>query len=148
MQFGENQQFDRFTANARRSLIAAQEFALGTGSVYIGSEHLLLGILSVKSSLAWQILDSFGIDSDKIEITMNILGREPRVAQIGLSSNAKKSLENAVLAARDFNSNYIGTEHILYGILSLKNSEAAGSIPKQISFPRTYPDFSIASLIS
>ena len=124
MQFGESHQFDKFTPNARRALVAAQEMALGSGSAYIGSEHILLGLLSVRSSMAWQILDSFGVDSDKIEITMNILGQTQKLPQIGLSENAKKTLEGAVLAARNFGSPNIGTEHLLYGLLLQKDSEA------------------------
>jgi len=122
--FSGGGQFDKFTDNAKRALINAQEIAGEIGLGYIGTEHLLLGLLEVRGSLAAEILSGFGIDPDKIEITMSLMQSGRRESGFGLSANAKRALEEAMAVAQGFRHLAVGSEHILYGLLSNRENEA------------------------
>ncbi len=120
----EYKQFDKFTANAKKALIAAQKEAKKLGNSYIGTEHLLLGILVQKRSLGADILGSFGVDLEKLYLVLDFTpgGIVETKTKKGLSLHAKKAIEIAVDMARKYNHFYIGTEHLLLGLLSQKNS--------------------------
>jgi ATP-dependent Clp protease ATP-binding subunit ClpC len=117
-------QFDKFTGNAKKALIAAQKEAKRLGNFYIGTEHLLLGILIQRRSLGADILGSFGVDLEKLYLVLDFTpgGISETKTKKGLSSHAKRAIEIAVDIARKYDHLYIGTEHLLLGILSQKNS--------------------------
>ena len=119
--------FERFTPRARRSVVAAQEEARGLGHNYIGSEHVLLGLLSEPESLAARALAPFGISlaSTREEVAAKVgAGTEPMKGHIPFTPRAKKVLELALREALQLHHNYIGTEHILLGLIGEK--EGAG----------------------
>ncbi len=114
------------TDNARISLHHAGVIAQGYGSAYIGTEHLLLGVLAQGSSVGAKLLADAGVTLDRAESALNMT---PRTLVIdtgakGLSETAKLTLKMGWEIAREFNQDYLGTEHILYSILSQKNARA------------------------
>jgi len=119
--------FERFTSRARRSVVAAQEEARGLGHNYIGTEHVLLGLLSEPEGLAARALGPFGISiaSTREEVAAKVgAGTEPMKGHIPFTPRAKKVLELALREALQLHHNYIGTEHILLGLI--REKEGAG----------------------
>ena len=119
--------FERFTPRARRSVVAAQEEARGLGHNYIGSEHVLLGLLSEPEGIAARALGPFGISlaSAREEVAAKVgAGTEPMKGHIPFTPRAKKVLEMALREALQLHHNYIGTEHILLGLI--REKEGAG----------------------
>lgn len=114
------------TDNARSSLQHADGIARSLGSAYIGTEHLLLGVLSQKSSVASQLLTGAGVTLDRAKLSLNLTPRALVVSTgaKGLSETAKLTLKLSWDIAQEFNQDYCGTEHILYSILSQKNARA------------------------
>src|SRR5215813_6153954 len=112
--------FERFTSRARRSVVAAQEEARTLGHNYIGTEHVLLGLLSEPEGLAARALGPFGISlaSAREEVAAKVgTGAEPMKGHIPFTPRAKKVLELALREALQLHHNYIGTEHILLGLI-------------------------------
>lgn len=114
------------TDNARSSLQQADGIARSLGSAYIGTEHLLLGVLSQKSSVAAQMLTNAGVTLERAKLSLSLTPRALVVSTgaKGLSETAKLTLKLSWDIAQEFNQNYCGTEHILYGILTQKNARA------------------------
>ncbi|MFA7308519.1 MAG: ATP-dependent Clp protease ATP-binding subunit [Patescibacteria group bacterium] len=115
--------FDRFTNNAKRALSIAHNISQDLGAEQVGTEHVLLSLLSEKIGMAYEILTSFGVDFERIEMAMHLLMRHQdaghtRTNQQGLNPQMRKALEVAIVTAKNFNHFYVGTEHILYGILA------------------------------
>jgi ATP-dependent Clp protease ATP-binding subunit ClpC len=121
-----NNQFEKFSQNAKKALVTAQKEARRTGSPYIGTEHLLLGILLQKQSLGAEILNNFGIRLEKLYLVLEIATRNMGEVKTktGLSKVAKRSIEQAVDVARRYGHPYIGTEHLLLGLVSQKDSSS------------------------
>lgn len=119
-------QFEKFSPDAKRALISAQREASRIGSHYIGTEHILVGILSQKQSLGAEILRSFGVTLEKIYLVLDIAPRSlgELKTETGLSNNAKKTIEQATDLARKYGHFYIGTEHLILGLLSDKESSS------------------------
>lgn len=126
----EGQDFQEFmnhlTENARESLRHAGAIAQGFGSAYVGTEHLLLGVLAQDTSMGAKLLEGAGVTLDKARLALNLT---PHTIVIGmgakgLSETAKLTLKMAYDVAQDFNQDFCGTEHILYSILSQKNARA------------------------
>jgi ATP-dependent Clp protease ATP-binding subunit ClpC len=116
--------FERFTPRARRSVVAAQEEARGLGHNYIGTEHVLLGLLSEPEGIAARALGPFGISlaSTREEVAAKVgTGTEPMKGHIPFTPRAKKILELALREALQLHHNYIGTEHILLGLIREKD---------------------------
>lgn len=114
------------TENARTSLYHADSIARGYGSSFIGTEHLLLGVLAQGSSVGAKVLADAGITLDRAEVALNL---KPVAASMNtgvnvLSETAKTTLKMSWQIAQEFNQDYLGTEHILYSILSQKNARA------------------------
>ena len=112
--------FDKFTERARRVLTLAQEEAQRFNHNYIGTEHLLLGLVRVGDGVAAKVLNNLGIELSKVRSAVEfIIGRgEKSVSgEIGLTPRAKKVIELAVEEARRLNHSYIGTEHLLLGLV-------------------------------
>ncbi len=114
------------TDNALQSLRHADAIARTANSAYVGTEHLLLGVLAQESSIGAKILGGAGITLDRAQIALNITPKNVMVnmGAKGLSETAKLTLRMAYDISQDFNQDYCGTEHILYSILSQKNARA------------------------
>lgn len=116
----------RLTDNAKTSLEYAGAISRGYGSAYIGTEHLLLGVLSQGSSVGAKVLADVGITLDRAELALNLTPRALVVSTgtRGLSETAKLTLKMSWNIAQEFNQEYLGTEHLLYSILTQKNARA------------------------
>ena len=121
--------FDKFTERARRVLTLAQEEAQRFNHNYIGTEHLLLGLVREGDGVAAKVLANLGIELNKVRSAVEfIIGRGDRavMGEIGLTPRAKKVIELAVDEARRLNHHYIGTEHVLLGLVREGEGIAAG----------------------
>lgn len=116
----------QFTDHARNSLQRAELIAKGLGSSYIGTEHLLLGVLSQPSSVGAQLLQEAGVTLDRAQTALNLTPRTLLVGTglRGLSETAKLTLKMSWDVAQEFHQEYCGTEHILYSILTQQNARA------------------------
>ncbi|MCJ7668482.1 MAG: ATP-dependent Clp protease ATP-binding subunit, partial [Anaerolineae bacterium] len=111
--------FDRFTKRARRVLALAQEEAQRLNHNYIGTEHLLLGLVREESGVAARVLKNLGVEPDALRKAVEeMIGRGERKVQgkIGLTPRTKRVIELAVDEARRLGHHYIGTEHLLLGL--------------------------------
>ncbi len=121
--------FDRFTERARKVLSLAQEEAQRFQHNYIGTEHILLGLVREGEGVAARVLESLGVELYKVRQAVEfIIGRGDRIVlgEIGLTPRAKKVIELAVDEARRLNHHYIGTEHLLLGLVREGEGIAAG----------------------
>ena len=121
--------FEKFSERARRVLSLAQEEAQRFNHNYIGTEHILLGLVRETEGVAARVLSNLGVDLNKVRSAVEfIIGRGERPAQgeIGLTPRAKKVVELAVDEARRMNHTYIGTEHLLIGLLREGEGVASG----------------------
>src|SRR3989338_5538592 len=117
----------RLTNNALHSLKHADAIARASGSAYIGTEHLLLGVLAQSSSMGARILEGAGVTLDRARLALNLTPKTLVISMggKGLSETAKLTLKMAWEIAQEFNQDHCGTEHILYSILSQKNARAS-----------------------
>jgi ATP-dependent Clp protease ATP-binding subunit ClpC len=117
---------NHLTNNALQSLKHADAIARSFGSAYIGTEHLLLGVLAQDGSMGSKILADAGITLDRARLALNMTPKTliVNVGAKGLSETAKLTLRMAYDIAQDYAQDYCGTEHILYSILSQKNARA------------------------
>jgi ATP-dependent Clp protease ATP-binding subunit ClpC len=125
----ERERFDKFTERARKVLSLAQEEAQRFNHNYIGTEHLLLGLVREGEGVAAQVLSTLGVELNKVRSAVEfIIGRGERIVlgEIGLTPRAKKVIELAVDEARRLNHHYIGTEHLLLGLVREGEGIAAG----------------------
>jgi ATP-dependent Clp protease ATP-binding subunit ClpA len=112
--------FERFTDQARRVVVVAQEESRKLGHDYIGTEHILLGILGAGQSVAVQALASLGVSLEAARQQVEeIVGRDSHQVSghIPFTPRAKKVLELSLREALQLGHNYIGTEHILLGLI-------------------------------
>ncbi len=124
-----NDKFDKFTERARKVLSLAQEEAQRFNHNYIGTEHLLLGLVREGDGVAAKVLNNLGVELNKVRSAVEfIIGRGDRIVlgEIGLTPRAKKVIELAVDEARRLNHHYIGTEHLLLGLVREGEGIAAG----------------------
>jgi len=111
--------FDRFTKRARRVLALAQEEAQRLNHNYIGTEHLLLGLVREESGVAARVLKDLGVEPETLRKAIEeMIGRGERkvLGKIGLTPRTKRVIELAVDEARRLGHHYIGTEHLLLGL--------------------------------
>ena len=121
--------FEKFSERARRVLSLAQEEAQRFNHNYIGTEHILLGLVRETEGVAARVLSSLAVDLSKIQSAVEFIigrGEKPTQGEIGLTPRAKKVVELAVDEARRMNHTYIGTEHLLIGLLREGEGVAAG----------------------
>lgn len=121
--------FDKFTERARRVLSLAQEESQRFQHNYIGTEHLLLGLVREGDGVAAIVLSNLGVKLDEVRKAVEfIIGRGDRIVlgEVGLTPRAKKVIELAVDEARRLNHHYIGTEHLLLGLVREGEGIAAG----------------------
>jgi len=120
---------DLFTKRARHVLTLAQEEAQRFQHNYIGTEHLLLGLVREEEGIAAQVLSNLGIEVDQVRHAVEaIIGRGERLVlgELGLTPRAKKVMELAMDEARRLNHRFIGTEHLLLGLIREGEGIAAG----------------------
>ena len=117
---------DHLTDNAKHSLQHAEGIARSFGSAYIGTEHILLGVLAQQSSIGAKILEAVGLTLDRAKIALDLTPKTMviQVGSRGLSETAKLTLKMSWEVAQEFNQEYCGTEHIIYSILNQKNARA------------------------
>ena len=118
----------RFTDDAQRVLSFAQEAALELGHDYVGTEHVLIGLIKVKNGVAAKALNELGLSAETIiEDVEEHIGRgNKKVSSVYMTPRVKHVLELAVEVANHMNHNYVGTEHILLGLLSDGGGVAVG----------------------
>jgi len=113
--------FERFSDRARKVLTRAQGEAQRLGHGYIDTEHILLGLVEEETGIASKVLVNLGIASTKVRSAVEFVvgkgGKQTSGVEISLAPQAKRAIELAVDEARHFSSNYIGTEHLLLGLL-------------------------------
>jgi ATP-dependent Clp protease ATP-binding subunit ClpC len=121
--------FEKFTEKARGALTQAQDEAYHLNHNYIGTEHILLGILRQQNGVANKVLVNLGADLGKIRTGVELIigkGKEPVTGEIGLTPRAKRVIELAIDEARHLGHDYVGTEHLLLGLLHEGGGVAAG----------------------
>ena len=118
----------RFTDDAQRVLSFAQEVALELGHDYVGTEHVLIGLIKVKNGVAAKALNELGLSAETIiEDVEEHIGRgNKKASSVYMTPRVKHVLELAVEVANHMNHNYVGTEHILLGLLSDGGGVAVG----------------------
>ena len=118
----------RFTDDAQRVLSFAQEAALELGHDYVGTEHVLIGLIKVKNGVAAKALNELGLSAETIiEDVEEHIGRgNKKASSVYMTPRVKHVLELAVEVANHMNHNYVGTEHILLGLLSDGGGVAVG----------------------
>jgi ATP-dependent Clp protease ATP-binding subunit ClpC len=112
--------FEKFSERARRVLTVAQEEARNLNHSYIGTEHILLGLVREEEGVAARVLTNLGISLSKVRSAVEFIigrGEKPTTGETGLTPRAKKVIELAIDEARQLGHNYIGTEHLLLGLL-------------------------------
>jgi ATP-dependent Clp protease ATP-binding subunit ClpC len=121
--------FEKFSERARRALTRAQEEAQRFGHNYIDTEHILLGLIAEEDSVASKVLANLGVLPNKIRAAVEfVVGRGERsaIGEVGLTPRAKRVIELAVDEARRLSHSYIGTEHLLLGLLRDREGAAVG----------------------
>jgi ATP-dependent Clp protease ATP-binding subunit ClpC len=123
--------FERFTDRARRVVVLAQEEARLLDHDYIGTEHILLGLIHEGEGVAAQALASLDIDIDAVRRAVEQIvprGESAPYGHIPFTPRAKKVLELSLREAIQFGHNYIGTEHILLGLIREREGAAAKAL--------------------
>jgi ATP-dependent Clp protease ATP-binding subunit ClpC len=121
--------FDKFTDRARKVLTLAQDEAQRFNHNYLGTEHLLLGLVREGEGVAARVLENMNVELSKVRTAVEfIIGRgdRPVVGEVGLTPRAKRVIELAIDEARRLGHNYIGTEHLLLGLVREGEGIAAG----------------------
>ncbi|MCL2679482.1 MAG: ATP-dependent Clp protease ATP-binding subunit [Dehalococcoidia bacterium] len=121
--------FDKFSERARRVLSLAQEEAQRLNHNYIGTEHILLGLVKEEEGVAARVLVNMGVILPKMRSAVEYVigpGEKASSASTGLTTRAKRVIELAIDEARQMGHNYIGTEHLLLGLLREADGVAAG----------------------
>src|SRR5438093_423252 len=142
--------FDKFTERARRVLTLAQEEAQRFNHNYIGTEHLLLGLVREGEGVAARVLENMNVELSKVRTAVEfIIGRgdRPVVGEVGLTPRAKRVIELAIDEARRLGHNYIGTEHLLLGLVREGEGIAAGVLPETLADKRVLT-LDIGSLVA
>ena len=111
--------FGRFTERAQRVLVLAQEEARSINHNFIGTEHLLLGLIREGEGIAFRVLESLGVKADTIRKQLDkVIGRGDKPpTTISYTPRAKKVIELAIEEGRNLGHNYVGTEHLLLGLI-------------------------------
>jgi len=121
--------FERFTERARRTIVLAREEAIRLGNPYLGTEHILLGLIKKEDTTAVKILREYNLELDEIrfeiERRMSRQIVKPEMGEIPFTARAKKVLELAIEEAKAMDHNYIGTGHLMLGLI--REGEGIGS---------------------
>src|SRR5688572_20035971 len=111
--------FDKFTERARKVLQLSQEEAQRFNHNYIGTEHLLVGMVREDEGVAAKALGKLGVDLNRVRAALEFVvgaGEQPVTGDIGLTPGAKTMIEQAIVEARRLDAEYVGTEHLLLGL--------------------------------
>ena len=125
--------FERFTDRARRVVVLAQDEARMLNHDYIGTEHILLGLIHEGQGVAARALESLGISLEAVRQQVQEIigqGQQPPPGHIPFTPRAKKVLELSLREAQELDHNYIGTEHILLGLIREGKGVAAQVLAK------------------
>jgi len=125
--------FDRFTPNAKLALQLAEQEAKNMKSMYIGTEHLLLGLLGIPKSLGFSILTGAGVTHENVRILLKAeksSDNEGQNVKHGLSLSLNTVIEQSVMIAHKFRHGSIGTEHLLYALISNGQNAATTLLEK------------------
>jgi len=117
---GSMDRFDKFDEGARRALTLAQDEASQLHHYYIGTEHILLGLIREREGLAARALTSLGVDLEKVRTAVTFIigeGRGATGGEVGLNPRAKRVIELAIEESRRLGSDHIGTGHLLLGLV-------------------------------
>jgi ATP-dependent Clp protease ATP-binding subunit ClpC len=130
--------FERFTQRARHVVVLAQEEARRLNHNYIGTEHILLGLLGEPESVAGIVLAGFGITRERVRAEVEELvgtGKKAPAGHIPFTPRAKKTLELALREALGLKHSYIGTEHILLGLIREGDGVAVQILSRHAALP-------------
>jgi ATP-dependent Clp protease ATP-binding subunit ClpC len=126
--------FDRFTDDAKRSMNLARQAAQRLHHHYLGTEHILFGILEADDSVSRNVLTELGVDRASLHRELELLvksgGKSVEQGQLPFTLRAKKVLELAMEAARKLDDKHIGTEHLLLGLIREGEGVAAQALQK------------------
>ena len=139
----------KFTTIAKKAIEIANDIASDFGHNYIATEHILYGLVEEGAGVASKVLEAQGLNSEKIEQKIEeLIGREKaQTDSLGFTPRAKKVIENAFLEARKLGYDYIGTEHLLMGILREADSAATRILLElNVNIPKLYNE--IAKVIN
>jgi hypothetical protein len=122
--------FQRFTERARGVIARAQDEALRVGDASVSGEHILVGLLREEEGLASQLLEGLGVDAELVSERVGAVSHPERVSSrpVPFSEHAKRALEQAVRQALSLGHDFIGTEHLLLGLLCVQDSDAARTL--------------------
>jgi hypothetical protein len=133
--------FDKFTDGARKVLTLSHDESQRLDHNYLGTEHLLLGLLREEEGTAAEALRNLGMDLEKVRVAVEFIigrGRQPATGEVGLTPRAKRVIELAIDEARRLGHGYIGTEHLLLGLVREGEGIAAGVLESLgVSLDRT-----------
>jgi len=135
--------FERFTDRARRVIVLAQQEARLLGHGYIGTEHLLLGLLADGGGTAAQALESLGVTLDAAREQVREMvgeGQQPQQGHIPFTPRAKRVLELSLREALNLGDDHIGTEHLLLGLLAEADDVGAQIVARLGASPRAVRD--------
>ena len=139
----------KFTTRAKKTIEIANDISLELGHNYIATEHILYGLVAEGAGIAAKVLENQGLTSEKIEQKIEeLIGRErPKNQSLGFTPRTKKVIENAFIEARKLGYDYIGTEHLLMGILREADSAATRILLElNVNIPKLYNE--IAKVIN
>ncbi len=131
----------RFTNRAKKAIEIANEIALELGHKYIGTEHILYGLSKEGSGVASKVLENQEINAEKIyDKIIELIGKEEEISEtLGFTPRTKKVVENSFIEARKLGYDYIGTEHLLIGILRESDSVAVRILLElNVNIPKLY----------
>ena len=131
----------KFTNRAKKAIELANQVALELGHNYIGTEHILYGLVKEGSGVASKVLGNQEVTSDEvIDKMIELIGQEEPISEtLGFTPRTKRVFENAFIEARKLGDNYIGTEHLLIGILREGDCIAARILLElNVNIPRLY----------
>ena len=136
--------FEKFTKEAKNALIVAQDKSRDAGLNYVGTEHILIGILTQQHSLGSTILMNFGVSLDNVYLVLKTAGRattgQPSLKTGGFSGFAKHVIGEAVRCAHDFGHTFVGTEHLLYALCVQENTAATVILENMKINPQSIKD--------
>ena len=130
-----------FTNRAKKAIELADSLAVELGHNYVGTEHILYGLIKEGSGVASKVLQNQGIEPDMvIDEIVNLVGNDSPITEtLGFTPRTKRVIENAFIEARKLGYNYIGTEHILIGILREADSIATRILLElNVNIPKLY----------
>lgn len=139
----------KFTTRAKKTIEIANDISLELGHNYIATEHILYGLVDEGAGIAAKVLENQGLTSEKIQQKIEeLIGKEkPKNESLGFTPRTKKVIENAFIEARKLGYDYIGTEHLLMGILREADSAATRILLElNVNIPKLYNE--IAKVIN